>query len=127
MTDPIDTSSPTQKAQSEYDLQVNLLRGMHGKNRLSFELATHELLGHNSLKLLLNKFGNYDSGLIADSEYDEHTRDRLLALIKQDSVTTVAIATSLLKNIYTINSTLKTIKWLLITIIMLLLLVIVFK
>ena len=121
MANPSDEVSPDQRAQLEYDRLVVLLRGLHGKDRFSFEIASHDHLGGNSLKLLLNKFGAYDAGWIDDVKFDDFLRDRLLAFTRQETVSTNAIAKSALRGVYEANRRLKVIQWMLVFLVVLIL------
>lgn len=119
MSNPSDKLTPEQRAQNDHDERVAILSALHGKDKLSFEIASHEWLGHNSLQLLLNMHGNYNAGWIDDVQFDDALRDRLLAFNRQDLVSTNAIAKSVLHRLSEANRSLKTIKWLLIIIVFL--------
>ncbi len=114
MNDPTDNSSPEQKSQLDYKQKVELLRGLLGEDHLAIEIAAHDHLGDNSLKLLTNYFGPYRAGWIDDIDFDDSTRDRLIAFARQESVSTNAVAKSILRSAYETNRRLKTIQWLLI-------------
>ena len=114
MNDPTDNSSPEQKSQLDYNQKVELLRGLLGDDHLTIEITAHDQLGDNSLKLLTNHFGPYNAGWIDDIEFDESIRDRLIAFTRQESVSTNAVAKSILRSAYETNTRLKTIQWLLI-------------
>jgi len=105
--------TPDQKAQSAYNQTVGLLRGLHGKDKWAFEIAAHEELGKNSLRLLLNGYGTYDAGWIDDAELDDSMRDRLRTFTWQELVTTNAIAKAALQAAYESNRRLRTMQWML--------------
>jgi hypothetical protein len=74
MSEALKNSSPEEEGQADYNQKLGLLRGLYGKDKLEYELAAHEELGFNSLKLLLNRFGYYDAGWVDSEEYDESPR-----------------------------------------------------
>lgn len=106
-----ENATPDQKAQSAYNQTVGLLRGLHGKDKLAFEIAAHEELGKNSLKLLLNGYGVYDAGWIDDIELDDSVRDRLFAFTWQELVATNAIAKAALRAAHESNRRLRIMQW----------------
>lgn len=92
-----DRMSPQELAQKDYDDRVTMLKALQGDDPYAFEIAAHDYLGHNSLQLLTNMHGNYEAGWIDDIEFNQVTRDRLLAFNRQDIASTYAITKSILR------------------------------
>ena len=69
MDDEENNLKPESAAQEDYDQNIVLLHGLYKSDQYFFEVAAHDYLGDNSLKLLTNKFGEYDAGFVDDIEF----------------------------------------------------------
>lgn len=106
-----EVDNPELNAQEAYEQKVAILKSLHGKDNISLEIDAIDQLGLNSLQLILNKFGKYDAGWIDDEEFDDCIKKRIIALNRQDIVSTNAASKALLRKIHSIENTLSVIKW----------------
>ena len=72
--------SPEEQAQAELKERVSLINSLNKGDKLSARIQRYDATGHFSLKMIMNKYGYYDAGLVDEIEWNEDIEKRIHGL-----------------------------------------------